>query len=85
MRRLLSKDLEHYADAASSVLIKYVYSIGVLKVSNIREDILGPNEHVKVCWKRNNRVSETPESRVVHRMACFDHALQLFADLEYEP
>ena len=49
------------------------YTINVLKVSNIRDDLLeqGGNT-VKVSWKYKHNVMETPAARVIGGMAIFD-------------
>ena len=51
------------------------YTIGVLKVTNLREDLVAPRDYVRVCWRRNNRVTETPAVRVIDRMAVIDHSM----------
>ena len=55
------------------------YTIGVLKVTNLREDLVAPQDYVRVCWRRNNRVTETPAVRVIDRMAVIDHSMQMIA------
>ena len=71
-------------EASVCSFVPIEYTIGVLKVINLRVDLVRNTDMIKVCWKRNNNLIETAPARVIDGMAVFDnHALQMIARMEY--
>ena len=63
-------------------LIALEYKITFLKVTNLPG---GTDTPVKVCWRRNDKVMNTPDASVVERTAVFgEHSLKMIARLEFD-
>ena len=64
------------------------FTITVLKVTNLRPDLVKNSDTIKVCWKRNSNLTETAPARVIDTMAVFDnthHQLKMISRMEQNP
>ena len=58
---------------ASMQVVPIEFTIGVLKVTNLRPDLVKNSDKIKVCWKRNSNLTQTQPARVIDGMAAFDN------------
>lgn len=54
-------------------IVPIEFTINVLKVINLRPDLVKNSDNIKVCWKRNTNLTETAPARVIDGMAAFDN------------
>ena len=70
---------------ASGPFLVMQYKIVILRVTNLRDDLVQSRDRVKVCWKRKDRITETNSCRVIDRMAVIDHTWQMNAQMDFDP